>query len=190
VLCVVLPSAARANGFEVFAKGSVSKNYIANDEWEVSVSGSTGLAIVLIPQIRIEGRYANISSLQNKLVAAASSTALTITDMKTTTSVYSVGIDLDILGDRHAFQPFLYVGAGYLDTERSYYVQASSDPSTVAFIQEPHNRGISGNLGAGFRIAIARTIAFEVEAFAYALDLKDPNPLINWTGTVGVRLFI
>jgi hypothetical protein len=169
----------------------VSKNYITNDEWEVDVSGSTGIAVTLIPQLRIEGRYSNITSLQNKLTLGNGAVAFTITDMKTTTNVYSLGFDLDVLSDKYAIQPFLYVGAGYIDTQRSYYQQVSTDPTgTATYVPEAVKHGVSGNLGAGFRIRIARALAFEIEGFAYGIDLKNPNPLINWTGTVGIRLFI
>lgn len=189
-LFVALPSIARADVFEVFAKGSASQNYITSDENEVSATASTGLAIVLIPQIRIEGRVSYITTLQNKLVAASDPMILTLSSIKTTTLIYSVGLDLNILDDKNAFQPFIYVGVGYIDTLRSYYVQSNLNPANVVYVQEPEKMGVSGNVGAGFRIHIANSVALEIEAFAFGIDLKNPNPLINWESTVGIRLFI
>ena len=189
-LCVAFPSVASADLFEIFAKGSASQSYITTDENVVSASASTGLAIVVIPQIRVEGRVSYITTLQNQLIAAADPMILTLSSIKTTTIIYSVGLDLNILDDKSPFIPFIYLGAGYIDTTRSYYVQSNLNPSNVMYIQEPPNRGVSGNVGAGFRIHIANAIALEIEAFAYGIDLKNPHPLINWEGTVGIRLFI
>ena len=81
------------------------------------------------------------------------------------------------------------MGGGYIETERSYYYQADAT-SDASYQKEPKQLGISGNLGAGFRIRLANALAFEVEAFAYGIDVHKPNPLINWYGTVGVRLFL
>jgi hypothetical protein len=191
MLCITVSCPARANVFEIFAKGSASKNYITDDEWQVSVSLSTGLAIILIPQLRIEGRYSNVSSLQNRLTETTSDgVTFTISDMKTTTTIYSVGLDLDIVSDKYSVQPFIYAGMGYIDTARSFYLQSSSLPEAVAFKEVPRKYGFSANLGGGLRVRIARTLSLELEAFAYGIDLKRPNPIVNWMGTAGIRIFI
>jgi hypothetical protein len=172
--------------FEVFAKGSLSKNHIDTDKYILSLSASTGMAITLLPRVRLEGRYTNTSSLQNVLVI---DDVATLNDVMTQTTIYSVGIDLDILGQQSTFQPFIYVGVGYVETKRSYYVTVPSAPAAY-YLQEPVRTGISGNLGAGFRISVARALAFEVEAFAYGVDIHKPNPLINLFGSVGIRIFL
>jgi hypothetical protein len=180
---VCLPSFAST--FEVFAKGSLSKNHIDDDNFILSLSASTGLAITLLPRVRVEGRYTNTSSLQNNLVI---DNVATLTDVMTQTAIYSVGMDFDILGQGSAFQPFIYVGVGYVETKRSYYVTLNGATDSF-FIPEPVQTGISGNLGAGFRVSVARAIAFEAEAFAYAVNIHKPNPLLNLFGSVGIRVY-
>lgn len=179
---------AFANGMEIFAKGSVSKNFIDRDTYTISVSATAGVAFTLIPRVRLEGRYTNISSLQNKLDIGQPVVLGTINDMKTQTAIYSLGIDIDILGEKSTFQPFIYLGGGYLVTERSYYFTPVSGTATL--YADPRRDGFSGNVGAGFRIRLMRSLAFEVEVFGYAMDVDQPNPLINLFGTVGIRIFI
>jgi hypothetical protein len=174
---------------ELFARGSVSKNYFNSDSYIVSVSAATGLALTLFQGIRLEGRYTNATSLQNSLAINAGTFTGTLNDVLTQTAIYSVGVDFDLLGPRSEFQPFLYVGVGYLVTERSYYVMDSTASASV-FFKEPIRTGVTGNLGAGFRIRLANSFAFEVEAFAYGVDIHKPNPLINVFGSVGVRIFM
>jgi len=181
-----------ANGFggiEVFGKGSVSKSYISVDKSTVSVSITGGLAFSLISNVRIEGRYTNISSLQNKLDVVSSSVIGTLSDIKTQTAIYSVGMDISFFGEKSAFQPFIYLGAGYIETERSYYFSLA-DGSASTFFTEPKQTGISANAGAGFRVRLARALAIEVEMFAYGIDIHKPNPLVNLYGTAGLRIFL
>lgn len=188
-LSLMVCSSGLANVVEVFAKGSASKSYITADKHTVSVSATGGLAVTLIPRVRIEGRCTNISSLQNRLEVVSTSVLGTLSDIKTETMIYSVGLDIDILGSKSAFQPFIFVGAGYIETERSYYFTLEGDTDS-SYHQEPREVGVSGNLGLGFRLQLARAFAFEVELFGYGIDIDKPRPLINLYGTVGVRLYI
>lgn len=174
---------------EVFAKGSVSKNNISRDTYTTSVSASAGFALTIIPRIRFEARFTNVTSLQNKLEVVSTSIVGTLNDIKTQTVIYSLGLDIDILGKKSAFQPFIFIGAGYLQSERSYYFTLAG-ASNSNYQQEPKQRGVSGNLGVGFRLQIANAFAFEVEVFGYAVDIDKPNPLVNLYGTVGFRLFM
>ena len=50
--------------------------------------------------------------------------------------------------------------------------------------------GISANIGAGIRIRIAKSVAFEAEAYGYGIDPQKPDPLINLYGNVGIRIFM
>jgi hypothetical protein len=180
---------ARAQTLELFARGSVSKNYFNANSYIVSVSAATGLAITLLAGVRLEGRYTNATSLQNRLDLDSGTMTGSLNDVLTQTAIYSIGVDFDLLGPRSEFQPFLYVGVGYVTTERSYYYMDSGGTSSV-FIPEPVQTGISGNLGLGFRIRIANALALEAEAFAYGVNVHKPNPLINVFASVGIRLFI
>lgn len=190
VLLVGLGRAETASAaLEIFAKGSISKNNISEDTNTISVSATTGLAFKLLPRVRLEARYTNVSSLQNKLEVVGASVVGTLNDIKTQTTIYSLGLDIDILGKKSAFQPFIYVGAGYLSTERSYYFTLAG-ASDATYQQEPRQIGVSGNLGVGFRVNIGNSFAFEVEVFGYAVDIDKPNPLVNLYGTVGFRLFM
>ncbi len=192
LLGLYLPLAAQAapgSGVELFARGSVSKNFLRTDSYILSISAATGIAFTLIPRIRLEGRYTNASSLQNKLSISLGGIDGALHDVMTQTAIYSVGVDFDLLGPQSSFQPFLYVGAGYITTERSYYVLADGAPNSI-YLKEPTQTGISGNLGLGFRLRVASAFAFEVEAFAYAVDVDKPNPLVNVLGSIGIRLFL
>lgn len=182
-------SHAAASGMELFARGSVSKNFLSQSSYVLSVSAATGVAFTIIPRVRLEARYTNASSLQNLMTIASAGFSGALHDVMTQTSIYSLGLDFDLMGQQSSFQPFIYVGAGYVQTERSYYVLPAGSPTSV-YLKEPTQKGVSGNLGLGFRIRIAAAFAFEVEAFAYAIDIDKPNPLVNIFGSAGVRLFL
>ncbi|MBY0369266.1 hypothetical protein K2X33_01180, partial [bacterium] len=158
------------------------------DSYILSVSAATGFAIGLMDQVRLEARYTNASSLQNSMSLQDGSISGTLNNILTTTSIYSLGIDLDILGPQSAFQPFIYVGVGYVQTERSYYFLEDGAPSSI-YIRENPQTGISANGGAGFRIKVVDAMFLEVEAFAYVINIHTPNPLVNLFGSAGIRLF-
>lgn len=182
-------SLSRAQALEVFAKAAASKNYTDASSYSVSVTGATGLAIMVIPQVRIEGRFTIVSSLQNQLSVGSPTVIATLNDIKTETNIYSVGLDIDILSDKYTIQPFVFLGAGYVQSQRSYYVTPTGSSSAILIV-EPQTQGVSANVGAGIRIRLAKSIAFEVEAYGYGLDPQKPNPLINLYGNAGIRIFM
>lgn len=186
---VLFCSASQAHNLELFAKASASKNYTDEDRYTISVSGGTGLALLIFSGVRIEGRYTVVSSLQNRLDVGSPSLIATLNDIKTETNIYSVGLDIDIVGDKYVVQPFVFLGAGYIVSNRSYYLTPVGS-STASLINEPETKGISANLGAGIRIRIAKTIAVELEAYGYGLDPQKPSPLINLYGNAGIRIFM
>jgi hypothetical protein len=191
LVLLLLPLTARAQIFEFFAKGSFSKNNIddAGDEYQTTVSATAGIAITLIPRVRIEGRYTNVTSIQNKLVAPVGSSNVILSSILTQTSILSLGMDVDLCGDKYAIQPYVYLGGGYDMTSRSYYVQADST-QPANYVHEPNDNQLSANLGAGLRIHVAQALALEVEAFAYGLNFNNPNPLVNVYGSAGIRIFL
>ncbi len=177
-LCSFITSRTASAYFaEVFAKASASKSYNSREAFNIDISGSTGLAILLIPQLRIEGRYTIRRHHENQIPA------LGVTDLISQSNIYSVSLDWDIVSDKNAVQPFILVGAGYLESSRTYWVDDVK-------IQDDKLKGIAVNAGAGFRIRIARALAIEIEAFAYARDPHKPNPLIDIYGNAGVRIFL
>lgn len=105
-------------------------------------------------------------------------------DITTQTNIYSVGFDIDVLSDKHAIQPFIYLGAGYIESMSTYVSVSNSMKNTTK------KYGPSANGGLGFRVKIGRSVAFEIEGFAYAQDFDKKSPLIDWTGSVGVRFFL
>jgi hypothetical protein len=139
--------------------------------------------------VRIEGRYTNISSLQNSMEIATATVTVNLNDVKTQTSIYSLGLDIEPFSDKFPFQPFLFIGAGYIETERSYYYRVTGDVDAT-FAREPKQKGVSANVGIGFRLRIARAVAFEIEMFGYGTDVDKPNPLVNLYGTAGIRIFL
>jgi len=188
-MCLGFDGIARANIVEVFANASYAKNYLASDSWTESVSGTVGLAVVLIPHLRLEGRYTNEESLQNLLVLATPSYGFALQNIKTTTAIYSVGLDITFFGDTAAFQPYIYLGGGWVDNERSYYYQEPTTNSMV-LAHDPSQAGISANAGIGLRLRIAQSIALELELYGYAENITTSQPLLNINGTAGIRIFI
>lgn len=189
-VCVTLAALApSARAIDVFAKGSVSRSYISEDKWTISVSAAAGFSFAISDPIRIEARYTNISSLQNKLEVVSGTLIGTLSDIATETEIYSLGIDISFLGPRSKFQPFLFVGAGYLVTKRSYTFTDAGTLVSSDYV-EPIQKGVSGNVGLGFRWMLAKRFAIEIELFGYSTDIDKPNPLINLYGTAGVRVSI
>ena len=178
-----------AHGMEFFAKGAYSKTYNSSDSFTTRITATAGTAIKIFPRLRVDVRYTNISSLQNRLNIVTTTAVGTISDLKTVTEIASVGIDINILGDKSRFQPFILVGAGYIVDERSYFFNLSGETDAV-FIQEPKSTEVTGNVGAGFKIILTSSMAFEVEVFAYGLDIDKPNPRVNIYGNVGIRFFL
>lgn len=188
-LLFLLVLARPASAVDVFGKGSVSKNYLSADKNTVSVSLTGGMAFSLFSSVRVEARYTNISTLQNKLDIVTTSVIGTLSDIKTETAIYSIGLDIDFLGEKSVFQPFIFLGMGYIETNRSYYFTDTAS-SVSDYYAEPKQTGISANCGLGFRLRLAKRLALELELFAYAVDIDKPNPLPNLYGTAGVRIFI
>lgn len=186
IALVFLVVSQNSTATQLFAKGSISKTSSSLDKWTISITATGGIAFSLASEIHIEARYTNISSLQNKLEISGVGN---LTDIKTLTSIYSLGLDINILGEKHAFQPFIFIGGGYIETDRSYYFTANGSSSSTLF-REGRQNGISANVGLGFKIRIAKQLAFEVEAFGYSIDIKKPNPLINLYGNIGIRLLL
>jgi len=188
LVCLAVCVNAHA-GLEFFGKGSVSKNFIDVDNSTVEVDVSGGAAISLFTGFRLEARYTNVSALQNKLDVISGSLVGTLSNITTQTEIYSIGIDIDFLGEKSSFQPYIYVGAGYIQSSRSYYY-TQAGATTATYFAEPAQNGISANGGAGFRIHLAKSLALEFELFAYGLDVDKPGPLINYFGSAGLRIFI
>lgn len=189
LVATIAPRSAQAVRFELFAKGSASKNFIDVDKSITSVTISSGMGVGLFSWLRLEGRYTNISSLQNKLDVQSSTLIGTISDMKTQTGIFSLGLDITFTTEKSPVQPFIYLGGGYIETERSYYFTDAISSATV-FVTEPKKRGVSINGGAGIRVRLTKQLALELEAFGYAMDIQTDNPLINLYGTAGVRLYL
>ncbi|MCB0404206.1 MAG: autotransporter domain-containing protein [Bdellovibrionales bacterium] len=178
-----------ASGADIFARGSISRNSIDTDKWKISVSAIGGLAFKVSEQIRIEARYTNISSLQNKLDITSGGTVGTLTDILTETEIYSLGVDIELTGKNSRFKPFIYLGAGYVITKQTYdFTPAGSSVSTP--FAEAEQKGVSGNLGLGVRWQIAKRLAIELEGFAYGTDFDKPQPLFNIYASAGLRFIL
>ncbi len=187
-VCLAVCANASA-GIELFGKGSVSKNFIDKDNSTLEVDVSGGAAISLFSGFRLEARYSNISSLQNKLDVMSSGLVGTLQNITTQTTIFSLGVDIDFLGEKSPFQPYIYVGAGYIQSTRSYYFTPAG-ATTATYFTEPNQSGISANGGAGFRVRLVKSLALEFELFAYGLNVNKPGPLINYFGSAGLRIFI
>lgn len=175
-----------ARGAEVFAKGNVSKSFVSSsgNSYVFTVAGSTGLAFALFSQVRIEGRVMVRYSEQNQLPDN------TLKDIVTQTNIYSLGLDIDILNDKHTIQPYIYIGGGYIESMSNYTLNYDTTTYAKGTKFTDKKYGPSANGGIGFRVKIGRSCAFEVEGYAYAQDIDKPHPLIDWTGSVGIRFYL
>ncbi len=166
-----------ATAFQVFGKGAYSKYYYDETQFEESISGSTGIAISIFKGVRIEGRYTRIQKFENQIDVNLNRTTKTV--------IFSLGMDIDLAGSRSSFQPYVSIGAGVLENAFTYRVV---DPGQDIVYKS--RQRMSGNLGLGFRWAIGRFAAVEIEAMAYTTDIDKPKPIINSHITAGLRLFI
>jgi hypothetical protein len=123
------------------------------------------------------------------MVLATPSYGFTVQNNKTTTSIYSLGVDISFFGETSSFQPYIYVGVGWVGNERSYYYLEPSSASLV-LARDPSQSGISANGGIGLRLRLATSIALEFEVYGYVTDVTTKNPLLNLSGTAGIRIFI
>ena len=188
LFCCLISILLSHAGFAVdlFGKATLTKNNLT-DGSITSLSGTVGTAIEIFKNVKLEARYGMISSLQDKLELGAPVVIATVESMKTETSMIVLGLDIDIGSDKNSVQPFVYLGMGYLETKRSYYLTAGSE---TTYRTDPIRTGITGNLGLGFRIRLAKSIALEVEALAYASDVTKSVPIIDWSGNCGLRIFL
>ncbi len=170
-------------GFEIFAKGSYSKNNISADIISQSVTGTTGLAIGLGSSVRLEARMSLIEGYQNRMeLTNVNGEPWYATSIHTQSLNYTLGVDIDFLSDKSAFRPFIFIGAGYVENKRTYSFDAHD--------YEEKRFGVSGNGGLGFRVMLAKSIAFETEGLAVATGIDKPGPLIDYYLTFGIRLFL
>ena len=185
VICLLLPGALHA-GVEFFGKGSYSKSYVnTKGDWIQTIMGSGGFAITIFTAIRLEARYANQVSLQNTL---RQDPIAPLSSVKTEAQTVSVGLSLDLLGEHSPFQPYIYLGPGYIQKIQSYYAPNDIGGTSYSFHQDAPDRGFTGNAGLGFRLRVLKRVALEFEAFAYGMNLTT-TPQIDISGSAGIRIF-
>ncbi|MBI1862218.1 MAG: outer membrane beta-barrel protein [Deltaproteobacteria bacterium] len=183
-LLALLAFAPSAQALELFAKGSYSKYYYDLSTWEENITGSGGLALGLTKGIRLEARSTYIQKLENQIEIIVGGNPVNISSRTTKQLIYSLGVDVDLLGSKSSFQPYLYFGAGIIQYATSYKMVDAADINSLV------TQKYSGNVGLGFRWMLGRTMALELEAMGYATDIDKPQPLINTLITAGLRLFI
>jgi hypothetical protein len=188
-LFLFLIFATSSHAIQVFAKASGSKNNLAVDQYVLNLSGTTGFSFQLLPQIGLEFRYTYASSLQNYLQVSTVSAVGVLTDIYTENNLFSLGLDIDLVGGNAPFQPYIYLGVGYIISRRQSYFTPNGS-STVYIMPDPKKSSITGNAGLGFRIRIGKNMAIELEAVGYATNLGQPSILIDLFGTAGIRIFI
>lgn len=173
-------------GLELFGKAAYSKSNISDVKYTQNISGAAGLAITLIPQLRLEGRYTVQNQYQNRLEL---NSLYTLTNFKTQTTIYSAGLDISLFDARSTFQPFIYLGGGYVEVTRAYDITDLTQGVTE-HDTEPMRTGIAGQVGLGFRWKVGRSAALEIEAFGYMIDPHKPGALLDIYGTAGLRFFL
>ncbi|NDC24822.1 MAG: hypothetical protein EBZ49_11960 [Proteobacteria bacterium] len=170
---------------EFFGKASYSKTNLGAQQYLQSLSGSTGIAIMLIPQVRIEGRYTLQNQYQNMLTLSALDV---LTNIKVQTAVYSAGLDIALAGERSTFVPFFYFGAGYAETLRTWdYTDLNTNTTTPG---EDQRTGLAGQVAFGVRWRVSKGVAFELEANAYSINFYKPGALVDVSGNAGLRFFM
>jgi hypothetical protein len=139
----------------------------------------------LIPQVRLEGRYTIQNQYQNKLTLSASDV---LTNFKVQTAIYSVGLDISLANQRSTFIPFIFCGAGYAETVRTYDYTNTLGGSTIPGTDR--RIGLAGQMGLGIRWRIAKSAAIEIEANAYSIDFYKPGALVDVNGNAGIRFYL
>lgn len=172
-------------GFEVFGKAAYYKNNLAANQYSQTISGATGIAIILIPQVRLEGRYTSQNQYQNRIGLSATDV---LTNFKTQTSIYSVGLDISLAGQRATFVPFVFCGAGFAESIRTW-----DYTNTIVGVTSPgtdKRTGLAGQMGFGIRWRVANSAAVEIEANAYSIDFYKPGALVDVNGNAGIRFYL
>lgn len=173
-------------GMEIFGKASYSRTNLNSASYTQSIGGAVGMAFILVPQIRLETRYTLKHEYQNRNDLNSD---LVLTNIKTQTGIYSVGLDISLFNDKSTFIPFIFVGAGYAQvTQTEDLTQFSTD--TTVNIELPKRTGIAGQLGAGFRWRVAKSAALELEFYGYSIDPHKAGALWDIYGTAGIRFYI
>lgn len=171
--------------FEVFGKGTYSKNNLAVNQYSQTIAGATGIAIILIPQIRLEGRYTLQNQYQNQLILSSTDA---LTNFKVQTTIYSLGLDISLAGQRASFVPFVFCGAGYAESIRTWdYTNLTLGATTPG---TDKRTGLAGQVGFGVRWRLAKSAAIELEANAYSIDFYKPGALVDMNGNVGIRFYL
>ena len=177
--------AAPAPRLEVFGKAAYSKTNLTSTQFTQTISGATGLAMILIPQVRLEGRYTLQNQYQNKLSLSANDV---LTNFKVQTTIYSVGLDISLAGQRSTFVPFIFCGAGFAESVRTWdytnTIVGNTTPGT------DKRTGLAGQAGLGIRWRVAKSAAIEIEANAYSIDFYKPGALIDVSGNAGIRFYL
>lgn len=177
--------AASGPGIEVFGKAAYSKTNLTSTQFTQTVSGATGLAVILIPQVRLEGRYTLQNQYQNKLSLSSNDV---LTNFKVQTTIYSVGLDISLAGQRSTFVPFIFCGAGFAESVRTWdytnTIVGATTPGT------DKRTGLAGQAGLGIRWRVAKSAAIEIEANAYSIDFYKPGALIDVSGNAGIRFYL
>lgn len=171
--------------FEVFGKAAYSRTNLGVDQYTQTLSGATGMAVILIPQIRLEGRYTLQNQYQNRLSLSASDV---LTNFKVQTAIYSIGLDISLAGQRSTFVPFVFFGAGYAESVRTWdYTNTLLGQTTPG---TDRRTGLAGQMGLGVRWRIAKSAAIDIEANAYSIDFYKPGALVDVSGNAGIRLYL
>lgn len=185
VLFLGISPAWAGPAFEVFGKAFYSRNNLGVNQYTQTISGATGMAVILIPQIRLEGRYTLQNQYQNKLSLSASDI---LTNFKVQTAIYSIGLDISLAGQRSTFVPFVFFGAGYAESVRTWdYTNTLLGQTTPG---TDRRTGLAGQMGLGVRWRIAKSAAIDIEANAYSIDFYKPGALVDVSGNAGIRLYL
>lgn len=185
VLFLGIRPALAGPAFEVFGKAAYSRTNLGVDQYTQTLSGATGMAVILIPQIRLEGRYTLQNQYQNRLSLSASDV---LTNFKVQTAIYSIGLDISLAGQRSTFVPFVFFGAGYAESVRTWdYTNTLLGQTTPG---TDRRTGLAGQMGLGVRWRIAKSAAIDIEANAYSIDFYKPGALVDVSGNAGIRLYL
>lgn len=177
--CISAPS------LEWFGKVAYSKTNLAVQQYTQTISGATGVAVILIPQVRLEGRYTIQNQYQNKLTLSSTDV---LTNFKVQTTIYSVGLDISLAGQKSTFVPFVFCGAGFAESLRMWdYTNTIMGNTTPG---SDKRTGLAGQVGVGIRWRIAKSAAIEIEANGYSIDFYKPGALVDVSGNAGIRLYL
>lgn len=178
-VCVLWISPAQAL-LELGATANYRKSVIDDNNYQESVSYTGSISYYFWEMSALELSYTSGAS-QVVITPSQSEPRTTIT-----TSFYLAGADLvfTFAGRESAFQPYLKLGAAYIEKEIIREIEGGATTS----IGNP--KGTVPSAGLGFKIRLNKTFSIKAGVDAWTSPLSEEDVTIDYAGRVGFSWFL